>query len=343
MGKTYGCEMAENDAGFLGLTQIYSLASIYAPLGKFLMLQIITYFIEAIAADSKSKQEFKALQESSFSMFKVGHVQYIYLTLGYNTIIIVEPCLPEMRKDIVYKLMIRLKASSADIKFANCGCLAGKGPRTSCKHIPSLCYALEDFVWVFLGSSGPKGLSCTDRLMEWNRPRERKLSPNEPSKSDFSVTNRETRKRVCYLKGHFSEDDDLVTQCDLDALNVFKTDLKNYQTSHPEIKMGMLTVLSQDQQTCSGASISQPPVNDCNSTLSTCRAACSRVQKWIEFKANLTVSGTKRQEIVSTSNNQSDDEKWFEVSKGRITGSVCGKLLNSSHIFPRSILQQGYG
>ena len=330
--------MAENDTGFLRLTQIYSLPSIYATLGKFSMSQIINYFIEAIAADSKSKQDFKALRESSFSMFKAGHVQDIHLKTGYNTIIIVATCLPEMRKDIVYKMMIRLKASSADIQFANCGCLAGKGPRASCKHIASLCYALEDFVRVFMGSSGPEGLSCTDRLMEWNRPRERKLSPKKLSEIDFSVAKRETRKRVCYLQGQFSEDDDLVTQSDLDALNLFKTDLKNYQTSHPEIKMGMLTVLSQDQQTCNGASISQPPINDCSSNLSTCRAACSRVQKWIEFKANLTVSGTKRQEIFSTTNKQSDDEKWFEVRKGRITGSVCGRILNSSHIFPRSIL-----
>ena len=97
------------------------------------------------------------------------------------------------------------------------------------------------------------------------------------------------------MQGHFSEDDDLVTQSDLDALTLFKTDLKNYQISDPEIKMGMLTVLSQDQQTCNGASMSQPPINDCSSNLSTCRAACSRIQKWIEFKVNLTVSGTKRQ------------------------------------------------
>ena len=81
--------MAENDTGFLRLTQIYSLPSIYATLGKFSMSQIINYFIEAIAADSKSKQDFKALRESSFSMFKAGHVQDIHLKTGYNTIIIV--------------------------------------------------------------------------------------------------------------------------------------------------------------------------------------------------------------------------------------------------------------
>ena len=154
------------------------------------MSQIINYFIEAIAADSKSKPDFKALQESSFSMFKAGHVQDIHLKTGYNTVIIVATCLPEMRKDIVYKMMIRLKASSADIHFANCGFLAGKGPRANCKHIASFCYALEDFVRVFMGRSGPKGLSCTDRLMEWNRPRERKLSLQKNSEKLIFLSQR---------------------------------------------------------------------------------------------------------------------------------------------------------
>ena len=53
-------------------------------------------------------------------------------------------CLPEMKKDIVYKLVLSLN-SKCDIETANCGCKAGKGPKASCKHVGALCYAFAEF------------------------------------------------------------------------------------------------------------------------------------------------------------------------------------------------------
>ena len=48
-------------------------------------------------------------------------------------------CLPEMKKDRVYKLVMKLDSWSFKIDEAQCGCPAGCGPKASCKHIAALC------------------------------------------------------------------------------------------------------------------------------------------------------------------------------------------------------------
>ena len=45
----------------------------------------------------------------------------------------------------MYKIQMQLEEASFDIHSAQCGCPAGKGPYASCKHIATLCYALEEF------------------------------------------------------------------------------------------------------------------------------------------------------------------------------------------------------
>jgi len=68
-----------------------------------------------------------------------------------------------------------------------CGCLAGKGPSTSCKHIGTLCYALANFC-----SSGhlPDFITCTDVMQEWNKPCPKKYKPI--SVDELQSTRRET-------------------------------------------------------------------------------------------------------------------------------------------------------
>ena len=39
-------------------------------------------------------------------------------------------CLPEMRKDQVFKIVLRLDSSSYEIHGAECGYLAGRGPES---------------------------------------------------------------------------------------------------------------------------------------------------------------------------------------------------------------------
>ena len=80
---------------------------IFPTLQNFSMSQVLNYFIEAVSADSKLKQDFKSLRESSFQMFKAGHVHDICLKAAFRTLIIISSCLPEMRKDKTYSLMFQ--------------------------------------------------------------------------------------------------------------------------------------------------------------------------------------------------------------------------------------------
>ena len=52
-------------------------------------------------------------------------------------------CVPEMRKDRVYVILLSLDTETQDIIRAQRGCPAGKGPCASCKHIGALCFTLE--------------------------------------------------------------------------------------------------------------------------------------------------------------------------------------------------------
>ena len=54
-------------------------------------------------------------------------------------------CVPEIRKDRVYKLALALQTNSLDIVQAECGCAAGKEPHVSYKYIVALSYAFVDF------------------------------------------------------------------------------------------------------------------------------------------------------------------------------------------------------
>ena len=140
-------------------------------------------------------------------MFRAGHIQDVYLKIAHNSVVITASCLPEMRKNRLYNITIKLEAISADIQFASCGCVAGKGPKASCKQIAALCYALEDFVTTFRDDAKAEALSRTDKLMEWN-----KLSPKRWSERDFSVKRKEPRKKAFNLQGLLNKSDDKITQ-----------------------------------------------------------------------------------------------------------------------------------
>ena len=114
-----------------------------------------------------------------------------------------------MGKDRTYNITTKLEATCADIQLANCGCIAGKGPKVSCKHIAALCYALEDLVRIFIDDSRTEALSCTDKLLQWNKPRKRKLSSNRLSEIDFAV---EKKEKACNLQGLLYKSDDKITQ-----------------------------------------------------------------------------------------------------------------------------------
>ena len=52
-------------------------------------------------------------------------------------------------KQQFYRVILMLN-SLGDIIHASCSCPTGSGPNCTCKHTAVLCYALEDFVKVFV-------------------------------------------------------------------------------------------------------------------------------------------------------------------------------------------------
>ena len=139
----------------------------------FTVANITDYFVTRVASDGKTANDFKNINSRAYPLFKAGHIQSIYISCKDTSHIIRCTCLPEMKKDTLYKINVTLD-SAGDITQATSACPAGSGPFGSCKHISALCYALEEF-------NRTKQLrspeSCTSRLQKWNHPRKRKLEP----------------------------------------------------------------------------------------------------------------------------------------------------------------------
>ena len=71
-----GPENSDN-SGFIQIREAFTNTSVINPLQSFTMGQIVTYFVEAIAADKQPAKYHKSLnlRESLFQIFRRGHVQ----------------------------------------------------------------------------------------------------------------------------------------------------------------------------------------------------------------------------------------------------------------------------
>ena len=139
----------------------------------FTMPNMMTYFVMRKALDGRQANDFKNINSHAFPLFKSGHIQSIKICSDVAQHHYTCLCLPEMKKNTVYKIELRLDGCS-DIISAKCECPAGIGPRGSCKHIAAFCYSIKEFVRI-------KSLeSCMDREQVWNhQPRKRRLQPRE--------------------------------------------------------------------------------------------------------------------------------------------------------------------
>lgn len=93
------------------------------------------------------------------------------MTTDPQSIYVRSICLPEMRKDRIYKVSIVLDNDSNNILGAGCECPAGKAPTASCKHV-AVCYTLDRFC---KKRQIPGFITCTDQFQSWNQPRPRKV------------------------------------------------------------------------------------------------------------------------------------------------------------------------
>ena len=143
------------------------------PQFEFNMSHIVAYFVTRLASDGKVANDFKSINKSAEGLYKCGHVQNVQVLTDSQFIYIKSKCLPEMRKDRVYLMIVALKSKEYDVVLAECGCPAGKGPYGSCKHIAALTYALADFSRLCIL---PEFQTATDKLQQWNQLRSRHVN-----------------------------------------------------------------------------------------------------------------------------------------------------------------------
>ena len=129
---------------------------------SFTNAQIINYFVIRNTVDGIPANDMKAINSSALNLFLCRHIQDIKVCTDQH-LAVQANCVPEMRKDLIYKLCLHLDTVSFNIISARCGCPAGKGPHASCKHIAALCYALEEFSHF---RQLPDFLTCTDKLQK---------------------------------------------------------------------------------------------------------------------------------------------------------------------------------
>ena len=335
----------EESGEFISITECQRDQKVTTAVQAFTMAQIINYFIEAVAGDKEKTNDFKSLRESSYQMFKEGHVQKIELKRGYETIIIKCNCLPEMRKDRVYKIIMRIHHTSGEIQFAKCGCVAGKGPRACCKHIASVCYALENFSRLFLDE--PEEIACTDLLQKWNQPRKRRLSPKKISELNFSIESHNKVKRTRNLQGR--KPGDIIGQIsenDVKVVENLKSRLESFQKENPQVKLSLLSVLNSTSP--SNRSLSPPTDKEPSNTngqsdacvQQTISSSNNIVNQRVLFKESLNKTSNERMDVFQKTQMQSECNLWFEERRGRITGSVCGRIINRNpNIYPKSLLK----
>ena len=173
-------------SGDLTLDQNWQDINNYSTVIKFTNAQIIEYFVLRTAIDGLPVSDFKSMNTSALNLYKCGHIQKVEACIcsQFSIIYLRAVCLPEMGKERVYLLEKQLDSTNFEIQGASCGYPAERGPKTSCKHVAALCYALDDYSKL---QSLPDLESVTECLQTWNQPKPKKLNP-------LPVINLRTRK-----------------------------------------------------------------------------------------------------------------------------------------------------
>ena len=290
------------------------------------MENMLRYFIERRAKDEESNKDYKHVCSGAYGLWKHGHIQKIELASDADYVHIRADCLPEMKKNTTYKLKLSL-TKTGDIVYASCTpCPAGKGPFASCKHLATLCYALEEFNRI---KSLREFQTCTDRLQAWNQPRKRKLDSETVYDIDFSrkIYGREPKevktclndpRLPCYRQGNPKD-------ANKQVLDAVKEKLPN---------CGFFFLFSDEI-----LDVQQPHVNsselcDCSQSMYTIPSPLQQplsrqeiLDRASEIKRKLYVDDGQRENIKQATKSQSETQEWFYHRKVRITASKCKRAL----------------
>ena len=75
---------------------------------KFTNADIVTYFVMRKVCDGSSCTDFKSINQSAIDLFHCGHLQQVEIAESNATLWIQANCLPQMRKDRTYKVVLSL-------------------------------------------------------------------------------------------------------------------------------------------------------------------------------------------------------------------------------------------
>ena len=74
--------------------------------------QLISYFVCRTLADGLPAGDFKSMNKSAKYLFDCGHVQNIQIGTSTSHVLLKANCLPEMKKDRIYKVFLSLDTTS---------------------------------------------------------------------------------------------------------------------------------------------------------------------------------------------------------------------------------------
>jgi len=66
-------------------------------------------------------------------------------SISTNHVNVKASCIPEMKKDRTYSILMTLNKVTVNVSSAQCTCPAGQRPYSNCKHLAALCFTLKDF------------------------------------------------------------------------------------------------------------------------------------------------------------------------------------------------------
>ena len=111
----------------------------------FTIENVVDYLITRKENDCMRVEDWKSFKTGGYKLFKEDHVQKIMINQQDSVCTITCSCLPEMKKDRIYKIKIDISVNTSDVCGAECSCPAGRGPHGNCKHIAASLFAPENF------------------------------------------------------------------------------------------------------------------------------------------------------------------------------------------------------
>ena len=307
---------------------------------------MISYFVSRTAVDDLASGDVKSINNSAKYLYDCGHIQDIEVGYSSTSLHLRATCIPEMRKDRVYKVIMTLDCKTYDIITATCGCPAGKGTTASCKHVGALCYALVEFC-----TSGkmPDFLTCTDKLQAWNRPKPKKVNPipvTDFSKRKMEITKKHEKKQS------ITEYDPRPPSMQVDNPSLLENlRISLLQSSNASAFLQLLVapehIAMHDHTYCSKhTSLLQPTYSQSNTLQeevpSAIQVILDSVSSLVFTREDLNISLEERDRIEGKTREQAQSPLWYLVRARRITASLCGKIICQKEMTPALLMSVLY-